>query len=129
LKKERMVEQEGPALKDIGREFTTPGYWKRARERKKASKSGWDLVFLAIGFAAIGTYWYLQTKAFLLFHLLIHPADAARLKTLTSGPLTAAHALIFLVPIFSSIPLGFMTSNALMWLLPPARRASEARAK
>jgi hypothetical protein len=123
------VQHEEPTLRNIGREFTTRGYWDRARERKKASRTGWDLVFLPIGFAAMGGYWYALTRLFLWLHLLIYPVDAEHLTKLTSGPMTAAQVLIFLVPMFSSVPLGFITSNVLMWLLPPARRASERKAK
>jgi hypothetical protein len=43
--------------------------------------------------------------------------------------MTVAQALIFLVPAVSSVPLGLMTSNGLMWLVPPARRASEKKAQ
>lgn len=120
---------EEPTLKNIGKELRTPGYWGRARERQRASKTIWDLVFLPVGFAAIGAYWYGFGKLFLWFHVLIYPADVTRLNALTTGPMTVAQALMFLVPLFSSIPLGFMTSNVLMWLVPPARRASERKAK
>lgn len=43
--------------------------------------------------------------------------------------MTLAGALILFVPVFSAIPLGLMTSNALMWLVPWARQASEAKAQ
>jgi hypothetical protein len=46
-----------------------------------------------------------------------------------SGSMTLAQFLIFLVPFFAALPLGMITSNALMWLVPPARRASEEKAK
>jgi hypothetical protein len=123
------VENEQPTLKNIVKEFTTPGYRDRARQRQRASKTIWDLVFLPIGFAAIGGYWYAFSRLFLWLHILFYPADAQRLAVLEDGPFTVAQALIFLVPAFSSVPLGFMTSNVLMWLVPPARRASEKKAE
>jgi hypothetical protein len=43
--------------------------------------------------------------------------------------MTVGQTLIFLVLGFSSTPLGLMTSNVLMWLVPPARRASERKAE
>jgi hypothetical protein len=121
------MEHEEPTLKNIGREFITPGYWSRARERQRSSKTVWDLIFLPIGFAAIGGYWYAFARLFLWVHLLVHPAE--RLQFLANGPMTVAQALMFLVPVLSSIPLGLMTSNVLMWLVPPARRASEKKAE
>jgi hypothetical protein len=36
------MEQEEPTLKNIGKEFATPGYWASARERQKAIKTGRD---------------------------------------------------------------------------------------
>jgi hypothetical protein len=122
------MDDEEPTPGNIAKELMTPGYWNRARERQR-SKTGWDLVFLPIGFAAIGVYWYAFAKFFLWIHILLYPADIARLKILTSGPMTLAQALIFLAPALPSIPLGFMTSNILMWLVPPARRASEKKAQ
>ena len=123
------MENEEPTLKNIAKEFVTPGYWDRARERQKASKTIWDVIFLPIGFAAIGGYWYAFAKLFLWLHVLLYPADIPRLRTLSGGPMTIAQALIFLTPALSALPLGFMTSNVLMWLTPPARRASERKAE
>ena len=123
------MEDEGPTLKNMAEELTTPGYWDRARERQRSSKTIWDLIFLPIGFAAIGGYWYCFFRFFLWLHFLAYPADLPREKSFLSGPLTLPQALMFLLPFFSSMPLGFMTSNVLMWLFPPAREASEAKAK
>jgi hypothetical protein len=123
------MSDEEPTLKNIAKEFVAPGYWARARERQRSSKTIWDLVFMPVGFAAIGGYWFAFSKLFLWVHLLLYPADGSRLQILTGGPLTVARALIFLAPGFASIPLGFMTSNVLMWLVPPARRASERKAQ
>jgi len=120
---------EEPTLKNIGKELITSGYWERAHERKRASRTIWDLIFLPIGFAAIGAYWYAFGRLFLWFHLLLYPTDAARLDAITTGDITPAWALMFLVPLLSSIPLGLLTSNVLTWLVPPARRASERKAE
>lgn len=43
--------------------------------------------------------------------------------------MTFAQFLMFLLPAFAALPIGFITSNALMWLVPPARRAVEEKAK
>jgi len=123
------VDDQGPTLRNIAKELGTSGYWNRARERQRSSKTVWDVIFLPIGFAAIGGYWYAQVRLFLWIHILLYSADIPRLQSLTSGSLTLAQALIFLVPAFSSLPLGFMTGNVLMWLTPPARRASEKKAQ
>ena len=123
------MEDEEPTLRNIADELATPGYWNRARARRASSKTVWDLIFLPIGFAAVGGYWYGFTRIFLWLHLLFYPADAARLAVISGGPMSVAQALIFLTPMFPSIPLGFMTSNVLMWLVPPARRASERKAE
>jgi hypothetical protein len=123
------MRDEEPTLKNIAKEFVTPGYWNRARQRQKSSKTIWDLVFLPVGFAAIGGYWFAFSKLFLWIHTLLYPADVSRMEALTGSSLTFAQALIFLVPGLASIPLGLMTGNVLMWLVPPARRASERKAQ
>jgi hypothetical protein len=123
------MEDEKPTLVNIAKEISTKGYWGRAQERSRAAKTVWDLAFLPVAFGAIGLFWFMFCKSFLWLHVLIYSADGVRLKTLLGGSMTLAQALIFLVPLFSAIPLGFMTSNVLMWLVPPARRASEEKAK
>jgi len=122
------MEDERPTLKNIAKEIGMRGYFDRARERRSA-KTVWDFVFLPVGFAAIGGYWYGFVRLFLWLHFILYPADIARLKTLMGGSITLAQALIFLVPVLPSVPLGFMTANGLMWLVPPARRASEKAAQ
>jgi len=52
------------------------------------------------------------------YTLLIYPADMARLDALRTGPMTVAPALIFLVPLFSSILPGLMTKYVQTWLVP-----------
>ena len=123
------MENEEPTLRNIAEELFSTGYWARARARKRASKTVWDLVFVPVGFGAIGLFWFALSKFFLWLHFAIYPADSVRLNALTGGSITFAQALIFLLPAFTAVPLGFMTSNALMWLVPPARRASEEKAK
>ena len=123
------MEHEEPTLKNIAREFTTRGYWERARERKRSSRTVWDLIFLPIGFAAMAGYWYAFFRLSLWFHMLVYPADFERLKALLGGPMSPAQALMFLVPLISAVPLGLTTCNVLMWLVPPARRASERKAQ
>jgi len=123
------MSEEEPTLRNIGKELFSPGYWNRARERRRSSKTVWDLIFMPVWLAAWAGYWYAFAKFFVWFHLAIHPADASRIGALTSGPMTASQALMFLVPGFAAIPLAMMTSNILMWLVPWARRASEKKAK
>ena len=138
-----MYDEEEPTLRNIARELTTKGYLSRARKRNSTSKTWWDLVFLPIGFGAIGFYAFAFGISFLWLHTAVYPADTDRLRDLhrlLSGSFTAFVAvmderlnfdefLMFIVPAIGAVPLGLMTSNALMWLVPPARRASEEKAK
>jgi hypothetical protein len=123
------VDDEEPTLKNIVAEISTEGYSERAAERARASKTIWDVIFLPVMFAAIGAFWIAFSKTFLWLHVAMFPADGARMKALTGGSMTFAQALIFLLPFLPALPLGLMTSNALMWLVPWARRASEEKAK
>src|SRR5690348_17337940 len=121
--------QEEPTLKNIGKEVFASGYLERARSRKRTSKTIWDFIFMPIGFGAVGAFWYAFVKLFLWFHLLVYPGDATRLDATANTPMAIATGLMFIAPVFSAIPLGFLTSNVLMWLIPPARRASEKNAE
>jgi hypothetical protein len=123
------MDDEEPTLKNIFTETFTEGYVERARARARASKTIWDFIFLPIMFGAIGLYCFAFIKTFLWLHLAMFPADGPRMRALTTGSMTFALALIFLPPFFAAVPLGLMTSNALMWLVPWARRASEEKAK
>jgi|HubBroStandDraft_6_1064221.scaffolds.fasta_scaffold232705_2 hypothetical protein len=77
----------------------------------------------------IGLCWVAFGKFFWWLHVSIYPADSARYKALMGGSMTFAQFLMFLLPAFAALPIGFITSNALMWLVPPARRAVEEKAK
>lgn len=120
------MDLEDPTLKDIAKEFVTPGYMERARQRGRASKTGWDLLFFPINWALVGVYSYSFIEAALWLHRFVHPRSA----DFAPGPhpITLSETLIGLPPIFAAIPLGLMTGNILMWLLPAARRAHEAKA-
>jgi hypothetical protein len=121
------MDKDEPTLKSIAEELTTPGYLARARARSRASKTIWDVLFVPVAFVAMGAYWYAFTIAALWLHRLIYPASAAFASAKHS--MTLAEALMGLPPFFAAMPFGFMTSNLVMWLVPLARRASEAKAK
>lgn len=122
------MDDDKPTLGSIAKEFATPGYVERARARKRAAKTGWDLIFLPIGFALIGGLWYVFTNTALALHDLIHPGNPI---VFVDGepPITFAVGLMMMMPAFAAVPLGFMASNVLQWLIPPARRAGEKKAK
>jgi hypothetical protein len=86
------MDEDEPTLGNIAKEFITPVYVERARERARSAKTVWDLVFLPIGFGAIGGFWYAFAKLFLWTHVLIFPADIPRMQALLSGPMTLAQA-------------------------------------
>jgi len=123
------MDDDEPSLQNIANEFLTPGYRERAAIRRKASKTVWDLLFMPIGFGLVGLFWYGFTQFFLWLHLVFFPADAARMPGLMGGSITLGQALIFLVPAFAALPLGFIVSNRLQWLVPPARRAAEKKSQ
>jgi hypothetical protein len=123
------LSDERPTLKNIAKEVLTDGYLERARERSRAAKSWWDLVFMPIGLGGIGLFAFNFFKLFWWIHVLIYPGDADRQKILFGGSITLAGFLMIIVPLVGAVPLGFMASNGLMWLVPWARRASEERAK
>jgi hypothetical protein len=118
------MDQEEPTLKSFAHEVATPGYRARARVRSRASKTGWDLLFMPIGFGLIGAYWFAFASGAMWLHALTHAGEAA----LAPGHgMTLAEGLMGLPPLLAAVPLGFLTSNSLMSLVPAARRAHAAK--
>jgi len=117
------MDQENPSLKEIAKEVATPGYLDRARVRSRASKTTWDLLFMPIGYAMIGAYWYAFSAAALWLHHVTHAGATL------DGKMSLAQGLMLLGPAFAAMPLGFVSSNVLQWLLPAARRAHEAKSQ
>src|SRR5690242_1435841 len=120
------MDQEDPTLTGIASELTTPGYLDRARVRSRASKTGWDVLFMPVGFALMGVYWYAIATGAEWLRGLVH---AGQTVAPSPHPMTLSEALMDLAPILAVVPCGFLTSNFLMWLIPAARRAHEARSQ
>ncbi len=118
-----------PTLRSVIKQVSADGYAERAQERKQASKTWWDLIFIPLAFAGMALFAFCFFELFWWLHVAIYPGDAERLKVLLGGPINLPIFLITILPIFGAMPLGFLASNGLMWLLPWARRASDAKAK
>jgi len=65
----------------------------------------------------------------MLLHLALYPDHVSSIERLMKEPGRFAAHLITIPPLFLSIPLGLMASNCLMWCVPAAKAASEAKAE
>jgi hypothetical protein len=102
------------------------------RERRAKRKSAWNLLgalIIIIALAPVGYgLWLFAWKV----HLLFYPAHAAHLREFWQSGLSAGafvSSFLLTLPLFvPAIVIACLTSNALMWLVPPARRAMNAEA-
>jgi hypothetical protein len=120
---------EEPTFWNLAKELFSRGYQGRAAHRRSTTKSAWDLIFLPIGFGAIGLFAFAFFRLFWWLHVLIYPPDATRLKMSLGGPISLGQFLMIVVPLFGAMPLGLAVSNCLMWLIASARGTSEKKAK
>jgi hypothetical protein len=107
-----------------------PGWRERARKRK----SPWDFLCAIVGMALIVAIYYLLFLILWEVHTWIHPEHIGRLKNFwyfKDGDVRefAARLLILVSLFFPSVCCGFLATNYLFWLIPPARRIVEAEAK
>jgi len=96
------------------------GYVDQARQRARQKKSAWNLLavpfcILGVGGAWIGIAFFFETYRRHLF-----PSDCF----LASGT-RLGNVLMFVAPLFPSLPIGMIVGNFLLWLIPPAKAALE----
>jgi hypothetical protein len=107
---------------------TRPGW--RARRAKR--KSPWDLLGLVVAVLLILSAGYGLWLCAWQTHLFFYPAHADHIREFwRPGISNKAFISSFLLamPLFPpAIVIGLLTSNFLMWLIPPARRAMNAEA-
>lgn len=121
------MDDDQPTLRNIGKEVFSPGYLARAQERQK-TKTIWDLVFLPVRWALVACTWYIFYRGLIALYTFIYP-EAAGLATQLMKEKDLSGFLITAPILLPAIPLGFMLSNGLMWLVSPARRAAELKAE
>jgi hypothetical protein len=98
-------------------------YSTNARHRASRRKSPWNLLLLVFVIAFIVLYWVLFFKAAGLYFQFLHkPSFDSHQRS------EASRIVIVLGAFFTSMPLGMLTANFLVWCIPPARRALEAEA-
>jgi hypothetical protein len=102
------------------------------RQRRAKRKSAWNLVGALIIIMALAPVCYGLWLCAWRVHLLFYPAHAAQLREFWKSGLSAGafiSSFLLTLPLFvPAIVIACLTSNALMWLVPPARRTLNAEA-
>jgi hypothetical protein len=98
-------------------------YLDEARQRATRRRSPWDLLLIPAFVASLGLLWWFFVALLLVAHGNLYLG-----QDLASTPRGVGPILTTVSPLFAAIPLGMLFANALVWLIPPARRALEREA-
>jgi hypothetical protein len=105
-------------------EFRRPDYGSRRRERARRRKSAWNILLFPLVFAlGAVAYWILIEAVWRLRGALV-PAEDRSLGEMLHGSCDGVSIFLMMVaPLFAALPIGMLAANALVWCVPPARRA------
>ena len=98
------------------------GFFEEARNRGKRRKSAWNLLLIPAVLLPLVAVWGSLVFGFESIHSAYYPGQSLRNG---SGVAVVATTV---GPLFAAIPLGMLIGNALVWLVPAARRRIDAEA-
>jgi len=106
-------------------------YYRAARWRAQRRKSPWNFLLFPLCFGAFLATWYALFRLVFAFHAAIYPqhhfADFWR-QGISLGSFVPSFLMVFAI-FPGAMALGFMLGNALVWLIPVARRRLDAEAQ
>lgn len=106
-------------------------YYAGARKRAGRRKSVWNAVLIPFSMAAWVVVWYLLFRLVWLFHIAFYP-DHHLEDFWQEGSGFRSAFLSFLMVfslMFGAGALGFMLTNVIFRLIPPARKAFDSEAR
>ena len=96
------------------------------RERRAKRKSPWNLLGALVAVLVMGPAGYGLWLCAWRLHLIFYPAHETHLRDFWQAGISArafVSSFLLAIPLFMpAILVGMLTSNILMWLIPPARR-------
>jgi hypothetical protein len=98
-------------------------YLAEAQQRARRRRSPWNLILIPAFVASLGLLWWFFVALLLVAHRNLYSGQDLYSKPRGIGPILTAVS-----PLFAAIPLAMLFGNALVWLIPPARRALEREA-
>jgi hypothetical protein len=102
------------------------------RERRAKRKSPWDFVGLVVAVLVMGPVGYGLWLCAWKLHLVFYPEHASHVREFWRAGISGRafiSSFLLAMPLFMpAMVTGFLVSNFLMWLIPPARRAMNAEA-
>jgi hypothetical protein len=100
-------------------------YFQRATDRAKRVKNPWNLLHLPFSAAGICGFMWCFLKLVLFVAGLLGSGQLDLNKLLNDN---GVHGFIFIGIFFAAMPLGFMLSNLIFWVIPPLRRIEDREA-
>jgi hypothetical protein len=99
-------------------------YLEDARFRAKRRKSSWNLLLIPFVVLSLALLWFGSSQLLGVLHAKIYPGQSFQNSQHGLGVILAA-----ISPFFGVVPLAMVLSNALIWVIPPARRALDKEAQ
>lgn len=99
-------------------------YVESAKKRASRRKSCWNLLLIPAVVFSVVILWGISFHVLELIHKGFHPGQTFSSHSKGLGAVLAAVA-----PFFAVIPIAMLVGNALVWLVPPARKALESESK
>jgi hypothetical protein len=94
-----------------------------AQQRARGRRSPWNLLLIPAFVASLGLLWWLFVALLLVAHRNLYLG-----QDLANTPRGVGPILTTVSPLLAAIPLAMLFGNAVVWLVPPARRAMERQA-
>jgi hypothetical protein len=120
-------------LCDIVNEVFSEGYSERAQERARARRSPWHLILIPLFFGIAAAITYVLFQIMWRIHVAIYPEHVDRLTEFWGKGISFSafvSSFLLVVPLFlAALPISMMIANAVIWLIPPARRALNKKAE
>jgi hypothetical protein len=98
-------------------------YFEDAGARAKSRKSAWNFLLLGATFCSWLALYFFALLGVELLHQHLHPG-----QSLATGNGFAV-LMAAVSPLLGTFPIGLFVGNALVWLVPPARRILDAEAR
>lgn len=127
------MKKEFAILRSIKREVSATGYFRRAQQRAARRKSPWNLILIPLFLGGAGLISYALFQIMWYIHVIIYPAHIGKLGEFWGKGIGASSfisSFLLVMPLlFASIPISMLLTNAILWLVAPARRAFDREAR
>jgi hypothetical protein len=116
-----------------GRMPQTTDYFAQAFARARRRKSPWNLPLIPLVFGGWFVLWWAFFRLAWRVHELLYPEHAGKFAEFWPGGVSLGAFIPSFMMLFGlmvpALAIAMVAANAVLWLVPPARRALEAEAR